>query len=52
MTYYEIGRTTEVIVDGSPLGLRTVLAQKKSEEEGFKVVTHVSRAQTPVEKTI
>ena len=39
-----------MIINGSPLGLRAILAQKKSEEEGFKVVTHVSRALTPVEK--
>ena len=50
MTYYEIGRATEVIIDGSPLGLGAILAQKKSEEEGFKVVTCNSRALTPVEK--
>ena len=39
-----------MIIDGSPLGLWAIFAQKKSEEEGFKVVTYVSRALTPVEK--
>ena len=48
MTYYEIGRATEVIIDGGPLGLWAILAQKKS-EEGFKVVTYVSRTLTPLE---
>ena len=52
MTYFEIGRATEVIMDGSPLGLGAILAQKRSEEEGFKVVTYVSHTLTPVEKTI
>ena len=50
MTYYEICRATEVIIDESPLGLEAILAQTKSEEEGFKVVTYVSSALTPVEK--
>ena len=50
MTYYEIDRATEVIIDGSPLGLGAILAQKKSDEEGFRVLTYVSRALTPVEK--
>ena len=50
MTYYEIVRATEVIIDGSPLGLGAIIAQKKYEEKGFEVVTYVSRALTPVEK--
>ena len=50
MTYYEIDRATEVIVDRRPLGLGAILAQKKSQEEDFKVVTYVSRALTPMEK--
>ena len=52
MTYWEIGRATEVIIDGSPLGLGAILVQKKSEEEGFKVVTYVSRALKLVENNI
>ena len=39
MIYNEIGRATEVIIDGGRLGLGAILAWKKSEEEGFKVVT-------------
>ena len=50
MTYYEIGRATEVIIDGNPLGLGAIVAQKKSEEEGFKVGTYVSSALALVEK--
>ena len=50
MTYYEIGRATEVIIDGSPLGPGAILAQKKSGKEGFKLVTFVSPALTPAEK--
>ena len=50
MTYYEIGKATEVIINGSPLGLREILEQKESEEEGFKVITYISSVLTPMKK--
>ena len=48
MTYYEIGRETEVIVDESPSGLGAILAQKEKDAKCSKVVTGISRALTPV----
>ena len=55
MTYYEIARASEVIIDRRPLGLGgegAILAQKKSEEERSNVVTYVRPALTLVESNI
>ena len=37
MTYYEIGRATEVIIDGSPLGLGQFLHRRKVKRKVSKL---------------
>ena len=44
MNYYDFNKYTEVIVDGSPFGLGTMLVQKDKLNDISKVVAYASRS--------
>ena len=50
LAYFVPGRESELIVDGSPEGLGTILAQKDPETNKFRPVAYASRACTEIEK--
>ena len=50
MNYYDFNKYTEVIVDGSPFGLGTMLVQKDKPNDVSKVVAYSSRSLLDVEQ--
>ena len=50
MTYFDPCKHTELVVDASPVGLGAVLAQRSSPHEPARVISHASRALSPIEQ--
>ena len=50
MNYYDFNKYTEVIVDGSPVGLGAMLVQKQNTSDVGQVVAYASRSLSGVEQ--
>ena len=50
MAYFDQEKDTEVITDASPCGLSAILVQKSPGQDDRRVVAHVSRSLSPVER--
>jgi hypothetical protein len=49
MSYFNPRWKTEILVDGSPVGLGAILTQKSPDGRQTKIISYASRALTPVE---
>ena len=49
ISYFDITNETQVLVDASPVGLSTILAQRKPETSRSKIIAYASRALTDTE---
>lgn len=50
MSYFNPSWQTEILVDGSPVGLGAILTQKSPNGRETKIISYASRALTPVEQ--
>ena len=49
MAYFDTEKRSLLIVDGSPLGICAILAQREKSGESYRIISYASRALSPVE---
>ena len=49
MAYFDTAKRSLLIVDGSPLGICAILAQRDKSTELYRIISYASRAQSPIE---
>ena len=49
MAYFDTEKRSLLIVDGSPLGICAILAQREKSGESYRTISYTSRALSPVE---